>query len=80
MIMECCKNIMNDKLAKLLFNQGSKWEDHLHQIENAHNPATHASLVCLNSFFGKCPRDTHICYKYSNLLKSKELYSPSAVS
>jgi len=66
--MEHYKSFMNDKLAKLLFKQGSKWEDHLHQIETAHNPVTCASVVCLSSSVGTCPRDTKICSFYSKVI------------
>lgn len=59
--MERYKSFMNDKLAKLLFKQGSKWEDHLHQIETAHNPVTCASVACLSSCVGTRPRDIKIC-------------------
>lgn len=71
--MERYKSFMNDKLAKLLFKQGSKWEDHLHQIETAHNPVTCASVACLSSCVGTCPGDTKICSFYSSM------FSPSPV-
>lgn len=54
------KSFMNDKLAKLLFKQGSKWEDHLHQIETAHNPVTLANMASLSSSVGLCPRDKYL--------------------
>jgi len=57
--VERYKSFMNDKLAKLLFKQGSKWEDHLHQIETARNPVTCASMACLSSPVGMC-QETNI--------------------
>lgn len=59
--MEGYKSFMNDKLAKLLFKQGSKWEDHLHQIETAHNPVT----LCQHGVFKLL--SWHVSKRHRNL-------------
>lgn len=40
--VEWFNHTMKNKLAKLLFEKGSDWDEHLHQVELAYNTTTHA--------------------------------------